>query len=112
MPFSYNLNTYSHQTLENWLSLIYYNQHLQESIQHYFREENIPQHCPLNHRLGYLRLASGTFFNSNYDYQFLMPGDLLQSLASGFTDKEILALCQYKVYEKTILRSAKKHNAF
>ncbi|MGM0565866.1 MAG: transketolase C-terminal domain-containing protein [Bacteroidota bacterium] len=100
MPLSYNLNTYSLQTLENWLSLIYHNQHLQESIQHYFQQENIPKHYPLNNRLGYLKLAAGNFFNNDYDYQFLMPGDLLQALASGLTDKEILALCHNKVYDK------------
>ncbi len=100
MPFSYNLNTYSLHTLENWLALIYYNQHLQESIQYHFQQENLPKHYPVNDRFGYLKLASGSFFNSNYDYQFLMPGDLLQALASGLTDKEILALCHNKVYDK------------
>lgn len=100
MPFSYNLNTFSLQTLENWLSLLYHNLHLQESILNYLKKENILKHYPLNNRLGYIKLASGTYFNPNHDFQFIMPGDLLQALSSGLTDKEILALSHNKTYEK------------
>ena len=103
MSFSYNLNTYSHHQLKQWLTILYRNQLLEESINNHFLDKALFRHYPLNNHSGFLKLAAGIFFNSQHDFQFLLPGDLMQALASGMDTEEILAITHNKhYYEKSI----------
>lgn len=101
MPFSYNLNTYSHHQMQQWLSVLYRNQILEETIRDYFEKEAISPHYPLNEGIGFLKLASGMFFNRHDDYQYLLPGDLMQALSAGIEADEILAIIHGKHYHES-----------
>ncbi|MDZ7775375.1 MAG: hypothetical protein U5L09_07060 [Bacteroidales bacterium] len=70
MSFSYNLNTYSHHQLKRWLTILYRNQLLEESINNHFLDKALFRHYPLNNHSGFLKLAAGIFFNSQHDFQF------------------------------------------
>ena len=91
MPFSYNLNTYSRNTLEQWLSVLYRDLYLSEEFQSFFEKEKMVLHNELNPLPGYLKLASGDFFNPEKDFFYPLPGELMQVLACGIHSRKVLA---------------------
>lgn len=47
-------------------------------------------HYPLNTCSGFLKIATGSFFKPQWDYSFMMPGDLMQAISNGITTKNII----------------------
>lgn len=91
MPFSYNLNTYSRNTLEQWLSVLYHDLYLSEEFQNFFEQEKMVLHDELNPFPGYLKLASSDFFNPEKDFFYTQPGELMQALSCGMDTRKIMA---------------------
>ncbi len=91
MPFSYNLNTYSRNTLEQWLSVLYRDLYLSEEFHSFFEQEKVVLHDELNPFPGYLKLASGDFFNPDKDFFYTQAGELMQALSCGTDTRKILA---------------------
>lgn len=90
MAYYSDIKSYSIRTLQRWMDILTHNTLLQKEIERHFHEQDIQPLFPVNQNMNFITLAAGEFFNSDDDFCYLYPGDLLGGLATGLSTTDIL----------------------